>query len=184
VRKYLSMLGTLFILCTVFAQQLAFQQPVLITSAGQSAGVTMMKVLATRAKLQFTLDPLARVDLLSGGFKSIIIVVGASSKGLGAAGIDIQQETQRVTELLNKAKEMGIKIVVAHIEGQSRRGKTSDQLNELVVPFADLVIVTKAGNEDSFFTNLCESQQKKLIVVDSTSAVQSVLEQYFEVGDQ
>lgn len=184
MKKYLSVTIVMLILCTAFAQELVFQQPVLITSAGQSAGATMMKVLATRAKLQFTFNALAKADLLSNDIKSIIVVVGASSKGLGAAGIDIQQEIQRITELLKKAKELGIKILVAHIEGQTRRGKTSDQLSELVVPFADLVIVTKAGNKDNFFTNLCETHQKKLIIVDSTSAVQPVLEEYFRVGGQ
>ncbi|WP_041083720.1 DUF6305 family protein [Thermotoga profunda] len=183
MRKYLLALLILLTLSITFAQELVFQQPVLITSAGQSAGVTMMKVLATRAKLQFNFDALAKPEALTGNFKSLIIVVGASSKGLGAAGIDIEQEIQRVTELLNKAKEIGLKVIVAHIEGQSRRGKTSDQLSELVIPFADLVIVTKAGNEDNFFTNLCEKQQKKLIVVETTSAVQSILEQYFKAGE-
>lgn len=168
----------------VLGQELRFEQPVLITSAGQSAGATMMKVLATKAKLQFVFDALFKADSLeTKDFRTIIIVVGASSKGLGAAGIDIEQEIQRVRELLKRAKEKGIKIIVAHIEGQTRRGKTSDQLSELVVPFADLVIVTKAGNEDGFFTNLCETEKKSLVVVDTTSAVQEVLEKYFKVGD-
>ncbi|MEJ5228456.1 MAG: DUF6305 family protein [Pseudothermotoga sp.] len=184
MRRNLLVLAVFLISCAVFAEQLVLQQPVLITSAGQSAGVTMMKVLATRAKLQFTFDTLAKPDSLTNDFKSIIVVVGASSKGLGAAGIDIEQEIQRVTGLVNKAKELGIKILIAHIEGQSRRGKTSDQLSELVVPFADLVIVTKAGNEDNFFANLCEKHGKELIVVDTTSAVQTVLERYFKVGEQ
>ncbi|WP_448535807.1 DUF6305 family protein [Pseudothermotoga sp.] len=182
-RFVLTFLIVIFPFSAMIAQDLTFQQPVLITSAGQSAGATMMKVLVSRAKLQFTFNNLAKVDDLSEEIRTIIVVVGASSKGLGAAGIDIEQEIQRVTALLSRAKEMGMKIIVAHIEGQSRRGKTSDQLSELVVPFADLVIVTKPGNEDGFFTNLCEKHQKKLIVVDTTSAVQGVLEQYFKAGE-
>ncbi len=173
----------LVVVCAVFAQESVFEQPVLITSAGQSAGATMMKVLATKAKLQFTFDALAKADLLTDNFKTIIIVVGASSKGLGAAGINIEQEVQRITELLNTAKDKGIKVIVAHIEGQSRRGKTSDQLSELAVPFAELVIITRAGNDDGFFTNLCDKEKKQLVIVDTTSAVQGILEKYFKAGD-
>ncbi|MDK2865405.1 MAG: hypothetical protein PWP37_1597 [Thermotogota bacterium] len=95
----------------------------------------------------------------------------------------MNQEKERITGLLNKAKEIGIKIIVAHIEGQSRRGKTSDELSKLVVPLADLVIVTKSGNEDNFFTDLCEKQEKHIVIVDTTSAVQDILKQYFKAGE-
>jgi hypothetical protein len=184
MRKHFLFFLILLIFIPVFAQESpTFQQPVVITSAGQSAGATMMKVLATRANLQFTFEPLIKADNLTNDVKTIIIVVGASSKGLGAAGLDVNQEKERITGLLNKAKEIGIKIIVAHIEGQSRRGKTSDELSKLVVPLADLVIVTKSGNEDNFFTDLCEKQEKHIVIVDTTSAVQDILKQYFKAGE-
>lgn len=183
MKRCFIVLVILFSIAVLLAQELVFQQPVLITSAGQSAGATMMKVLATRAKLQFTFAPLAKSETLTEDFKTIIVVVGASSKGLGAAGINLEQEIQRVTELLKRAKSLDMKILVAHIEGQPRRGKMSDQLSEIVIPFADLVVVTKNGNEDGFFTNLCDKFSKTLILAETTSAVQSVLEQHFEVGE-
>jgi len=164
----------------IFASQTSvnFSEPVLITSAGQSAGATMMKVLSMRAKLDFIFEKLATADMLE-NFKSLVIVVGASSKGLGSAGIDVDQEIERVTLLVEKARELGIPVIIAHIEGTSRRGPTSDRLLDLLLPYADLVIVTKSGNQDGKFTDFCQKENKPLVTVNTTSEVQGVLEDLY-----
>ncbi len=179
MKKLITFIFSILIFSIIFANTITFEQPVLITSAGQSAGVTMMKVLANRAGLQFTDDPLIKAESIQKDIKTIILVVGASSKGLGAAGIDFEQEKKRTLDILNKAKSSKMKVIVAHIEGESRRGKSSDELVELAVPFADLVLVTKAGNGDNFFNKISEKHKKFLIIVDGTSDIQKVLQQYF-----
>jgi len=64
-----------------------FEAPLLITSAGQSNDVQLAVVLAKRAAIEHTLVKLATAKDL-GGAKTLGLVVGASLKGLGAAGID------------------------------------------------------------------------------------------------
>ncbi len=63
-----------------------FQQPILISSAGQSADVKLVKMLAQKQQLNANTILMAKPADLS-GVKSLIIVPGFSSKGLGAAGI-------------------------------------------------------------------------------------------------
>ena len=50
------------------------------------------------------------------------------SKGRGAAGIDQDEELERDNLILiKKAKDTGIKIVAAHIEGTARRNEIADK---------------------------------------------------------
>ena len=70
-----------------------FEQPLLITSAGQSAEVQLASVLAKRAGLTYSLSKLATGQDL-GESKTLALVIGASLKGLGAAGLDIDQEKE------------------------------------------------------------------------------------------
>lgn len=69
---------------------------ILLTSVGQSPDATMIRVVLRKMKLNAENQPLLRPDGL-GGEKILVAVVGGSSKGLGAAGIDKDQEIERVT---------------------------------------------------------------------------------------
>ncbi|HFE63806.1 MAG TPA: hypothetical protein ENK14_05230, partial [Caldithrix sp.] len=75
------------------------EEPVLITSAGQSADVLMVKLLAQKAGLKFIFEKLATPGMVD-SVKSVILVCGGSSKGLGAARIDKEQEFKRIQNIL------------------------------------------------------------------------------------
>jgi len=79
-----------------------FEPPLLITSAGQSPDVQLAVILAKRAGIEHTLSKLAVAKDLEGA-KALGLVVGASLKGLGAAGIDTAKEKARVEALLAEA---------------------------------------------------------------------------------
>ncbi|PKL74135.1 MAG: hypothetical protein CVV27_22045 [Candidatus Melainabacteria bacterium HGW-Melainabacteria-1] len=75
-------------------------QPVLLTSIGQSADVEMAKAIINRLKISFTMDSLVKAQgLASSNAKTLIIVIGGSSKGLGAAGISADAELERTKAL-------------------------------------------------------------------------------------
>src|SRR4030042_3996863 len=67
-----------------------FEQPLLITSAGQNAEVQIAAVLAKRAGLSYTLSKQATAADLK-NMKTLVLVLGTSLKGLGAAGLDVDQ---------------------------------------------------------------------------------------------
>ena len=95
--------------------------PVLLTSCGQSPGPTKFDIFLKKLKLDYVYNAQATAaDLGVKGkspFKSIIIVTGASLKGMGAAGVSINDEISRIKALIAEAKKQNIKIIGAHIEG-------------------------------------------------------------------
>jgi hypothetical protein len=77
---------------------------VALTSVGQSPDATMVKVVLKKLKVENDHDNLFTPEKLAGQ-KVLLAVVGGSSKGLGAAGIDKDQEKARAVGLIEAAKE-------------------------------------------------------------------------------
>jgi hypothetical protein len=135
------------------------EKPAVLTTSGQSADIEMIKVLLDRAKLPYKLDAkIAASALAATGGKSLILVLGGSSKGLGAAGISAQAEIDRTKALMAEAKQQGMKIIGLHIGGEGRRGELSDKFLVDTVPACDYVIVVADGNKDGLFTKLAGSK--------------------------
>lgn len=127
--------------------------PVLLTSAGQSADVEMVKVMMERGEITPTVNSSATsADLAD--YKTLVIAVGGSSKGLGAAGIDADQELKRVQELIDAADEQGLTIIALHVGGSSRRGELSDKFIAPSFAKSDYAIVVAEGNKDGLMTQL------------------------------
>ncbi len=131
------------------------EKPAALTSSGQSADIEMVKVLLDRAKIPYKMDPrLAASGLAATGAKTLVLVMGGSSKGLGAAGISTQAELDRTKALVAEAKKQGMKIIGLHVGGEGRRGELSDKFVVDAVPACDYVIVVADGNKDELFTKL------------------------------
>jgi len=129
-----------------------FEGPTLITSVGQSADGQMVKVLAQRIGLTFTYETLAPASAVS-EYKTLILVVGGSSKGLGAAGINLDQEEARAKAIIAAARESGTKILFMHVGGEGRRGDLTDRFVSFTAAAAQYLIVVADGNKDGFMTN-------------------------------
>jgi hypothetical protein len=156
-----------------------FSRPGLLTSVGQSSDVVVVKALLnTQLKMDFKVVPVAKVQDLD-GMKSLVIVVGASTKGLGAAGLDMPKELARAGALIKAAQERKIPIVAMHTGGEARRGPTSNEAIELVVPAADHVIVVASGNKDKKFQALAAARKAPVVEVDRLAAAGQALKGLF-----
>ena len=161
--------------------------PVLVTSCGQSIGPTTIKVVLQRLKMEYDIDPLATPETLKAKpYKSLIITMGASLKGMGAAGIQIEDELARAATLIAAARKQGVKIIGAHIEGMKRRSQgaaagdtTDEQSIDAVAPNADLLLVLKEGNSDGRFTVISQSKKIPLIEFEKTMDLIPALEKLF-----
>jgi len=176
---------------------ITFEQPILITSIGQSAGAAQAKILAMKAALDFVYEQRASIEALE-GMKTLIVVMGASGKGLGAAGVDIDAEIAWATDLFERARKLEIPIIAMHIEGDARRGPTSDQINTAFAPQADYLIVKGAateeeaadldeaanGNKDGLFTTIAEENKIPITFVTKTLNVVSVLKNLFPAKEE
>ena len=160
--------------------------PVLITSCGQSPGPITLKVIFKKLKLEFKPKAYEIIELatpedlkekMEAGtpYKSLIIVMGASLKGMGAAGISIDDELARTSKLIEEARRQEITIIGAHIEGMKRRargaaiGDNTDELSiDAVAPNSDLLIINKEGNTDRRFTIIANEKKIPMIEVEKT----------------
>lgn len=142
------------------------ERPVLMTSVGQSSDIAMANVLLNdRFDLGFAVEEQATVEDLD-GIKTLILVVGASAKGLGDAGLDADQEYERVAALIAAAKEQDMSIVALHTGGMARRGRLSDDYVSQSVLAADYTIIVATGNEDGYFDTLTETAGTPLVQVE------------------
>lgn len=144
--------------------QVRFEEPVLLTSAGQSVDVKLAGVLLDRLAIPYTSNATATAADLA-GYKTLLIVPGYSSKGLGAAGVSREDEMARVNELLAGAAAANVQVLTLHLGGKARRGVQSDDFNAAAVGASQLAIVVAQGDEDGFFTEQCTADAVPLELV-------------------
>jgi hypothetical protein len=156
-----------------------FDQPLLLTSAGQSPDVQLAVVLAKRAGLEHTLAKMAEAKDLAGA-KTLGVVVGASLKGLGAAGIDTAKEKERVRALLAEAAAKGIPVLFLHLGGDQRRGELTDAMVADTLPSAKLAVIVKSADKDGLFSRICKDKGIPLVAVEKTADAAEVLKSAFK----
>lgn len=158
----------LFLFLTLFSAQAAgaapkaltepiFDEPALITVVGQSMDAQMVNVLFKRGELRATLANLAEPGVLA-DMKTLVLVIGASPKGLGAAGINAEQEAKRVQALIGAAEAAGIGIMTMHIGGESRRGALTDRYIPQCTGPAQYAIVVERGDHDHVFAKAMDGK--------------------------
>ena len=138
---------------TIGTKSVDFEAPVLVTSFGQSTDGSMIEQVMKRLKtVSYSYNPTATGADLD-GVKTVVIAVGNSTKGLGAAGISQEQETARAKEFMAAVEKKGVKVILCHIGGATRRGSLSDAFADMVLPLSSYMVVKEDGNEDSKFSS-------------------------------
>jgi hypothetical protein len=158
---------------------ISFETPILVTSAGQSVDIKLAGVLLKRLGIEYDSNPRATSDDLE-GIKTLIVVPGYSSKGLGAAGISRDDEMERVEALLAGAAEADIPVLALHLGGNARRGAQSDDFNARVVRASEMAIVVAQGDEDGFFTEISKEDGIPLTIVEMIADAMKPLEEIIE----
>jgi len=130
-------------------------KPAFLTTVGQSADIEMVKVLMDRSAVPYKADAQAKAgDLAAAGAKTLVVVLGGSTKGLGAAGISADAEIERAKALLAEAKKLGMTVIGVHVGGEARRGQLSDRFIQAAVPSCQYLVVVADGDKDGFITRL------------------------------
>ena len=169
-RRIIFGLALLSVLC--FGASAAASE-VAIMSVGQSPDAMMVRVLLRRMKVEPLYEAMLKADDLADQ-KVLIAVIGGSSKGLGAAGIDKEEEMSRAESVFDAAKSKGINILVMHVGGEGRRGDLSDFFVNGAVPYGERIIVVKGGNDDGLFDKL-KGADAPLVTVDKIQEAQEPL---------
>ena len=125
-------------------------------------------------------DSFKRVFTTFSTLQTLIVVVGGSSKGLGAAGIDADGELARLAELIDGAKSAGLSVIAMHTGGEARRGELSDKFITPIFEKADYAIVVAAGDEDGLMAGICANAGIPMDSIASISEVTTVLPAAFK----
>jgi len=155
------------------------QEPVLISSSGQSADVLMLKVLSEKAGLKYIFDKTASPHLVD-SVKSVILVTGGSTKGLGAANIDKEAEYKRVEQIIARARKDKLPVITFHVGGKSRRGTLSDYFNQLAAENADYLVVVAGGDEDRFFSDIAKAKNIPIELPEKIASIQEILTRIYQ----
>jgi hypothetical protein len=173
------------------------QLPVLTTSAGQSNDVNTVNAVLEEAAIKYDYCDVPTVEMVQTGvglagkqsaegfhvesytdlakfpkgtpFKSIVIAIGASLKGMGASGLTTDAEEARVKKIVDLCKKSKIFIIAVHAGGEAARGPAgsdNERMIDAVAPFADYLLVTKDSNKDGRFSKIAEKSKAPLTQVD------------------
>lgn len=126
-----------------------------VTSIGQAADYdTLITLLTNSATVglvegtDFTADSTLTANEVASG-DTVIIVAGASTKGMGGAGVDAAGEISRAQAF---AAKTDINIIVAQLGGSARRGETSDAIFAAVCPVASVTLAVSSADNDGMFS--------------------------------
>lgn len=163
--------------------------PAVATTMGQSPGSLMVKMLADLVKLRCDERSLitagefqAALKKKDTAYKALFITMGTSLKGMGAAGIDVDQEAKRVSALIAAAKKAGVLVIGTQLEGPTRRVDETDEKSiRTVAPHADLLLIRKDVDFDGYFAKLSKEKGIPLILVNQAMDAKEVLKVLFSL---
>ncbi len=161
------------------------QAPLLITNAGQGPGAKMVRLLTQQSGAVSDFDYLAEpqpADLKTKPYKTLFVVMGSTAKGLGASGITIDQEIERLVAMMAEAKKLKLQIVAVLLEGKARRGKpggADERCIDAIAPLASYLVIKKDGNEDGRFDAIAKKSGAPLTFIDDAIDFREVVKQMY-----
>lgn len=167
---------------------LNFGMPFMITNAGQGPGGKMGRLLATRTGTLvededfFYVDVPYAADVTAREYSAIIIVIGSTDKGLGATGITIDQEIDRVNEVMAAAKEAEVPVIAVMLE-KDKRSEVPTNANErcidAVCSGASWMVVINDVNTDGRYDAFKEANGTPLTLLDTSMDFIELVKQAF-----
>ncbi|MFC1726676.1 DUF6305 family protein [candidate division KSB1 bacterium] len=185
--------------------------PVLTTSAGQSTDINTINVILNQAKINYDYCDVPTVDMMKEGaglggaeskegfhvkiktdfekfkkgtpYKTIVFAIGASLKGMGASGLTINDEINRLQEVIKYCKENNIFIIGIHAGGDPTRGapgSDNEKMIDIIAPVSDYLIVVEASNKDGRFTKIAKDKNIPLSEVKYALGIVALMKKVFE----
>jgi len=140
------------------------KEDILITSAGQSTDTYIVKDIANKLMIHNFFMPQAKETDLE-DINTLVFVVGYSPVGEKLHETSFEDEKIRITQLLKKSKDEGLKIVTIFIGGKQRRGHKTDELLKLICTRTDYLIGMRESNEDNLLSELAQKSNIPLTLV-------------------
>ena len=155
-----------------------YKTPVFVTSFGQSTDAAMLETVMKKLGVEYVYNTTAQASALA-NYKTVVIAVGASTKGLGAAGISESEERARATQIMDFIKANNIEVICCHIGGSARRGTLSDVFADMVMAESSLIVLKEDANFDYKFTKYAEEKNIPISLVYATKDTLTVFTDVF-----
>jgi hypothetical protein len=183
--KRIPVLAVLLALCATAAfaytgaSPVKAQVPILVTTAGQGPGGEFVDAMVKRSRITPS-RLVAKADLsFLTDQRTLIVVLSSSLKGMGSAGVSINQELGRINSLINQAKKMGMTIIGCHIEGEARRGGYDEDIINQIAPKMNYLIVRNDGNADGIFNKIAAKDKIPITFIEKTSELAQIFTEMF-----
>jgi hypothetical protein len=185
--------------------------PILTTSAGQSNDVVTMNIILEEGGIKYDYCDVPTVELIEAGvgladkesgpgfhaevytdlekfpkgtpYKTMIVAIGASLKGMGASGLTVSAEESRLKKIIDYCQKKGIFIIATHVGGASTRGapgSDNEKMIDAVAPFADYLVVIADSNKDGRFTNISKDKGIPLTQIEYALDLVDIFKQVFK----
>jgi len=183
--------------------------PVIFISAGQSGGVYVTDAMCKRAGVPYDRADAPTAEHIASGvglpaykegsdaplnlelhagvatgtpYKTVVFVIGASLKGMGASGLTVETEVARVQANIEWAEKNNVTIVGLHVEGKSLRGKPGSD-NEIIIdailPHCDMIMATTGSNHDNKFTDYAAANNIACEIAANSTAMIPLFQEMF-----
>ncbi len=134
--------------------------PVLTTSAGQSADVTIINSVLEEAGIKYDYCDVPTPEMVAAGvglggkesgpgfhvevytdtakypagtpYRAVIFAIGASMKGMGASGLTLESEEARLKKVIDFCKQKKIFIMAVHPGGAATRGAAGSDNERMI----------------------------------------------------
>ena len=156
-----------------------YAQPVFVTSFGQSTDAAMLDTVMKRIGVNYVYNATATAEAMK-GYKTVVIAVGASTKGLGAAGISESEETARAKAIMDYIKANDVEVICCHIGGSARRGTLSDLYADMVMDESSLIVLKEDANFDYKFTKYAQEHNVPISLIYATKDALTVFTEIFQ----
>ena len=102
---------------------------------------------------------------------------------MGASGLTINDEINRLNDLIKYCKENNIFIIGIHSGGEPTRGapgSNNERMIDIVAPFSDYLIVVEASNKDGRFTKIANDKNIPLSEVKYALGIVDLMKKVFK----
>jgi hypothetical protein len=155
------------------------EEPVLITPVGQNPDGLMIKVVLGKLGVKNDYFELASSKDLDNNYRSVVMAVGVSFKGMGAAGLDCNDEINRTRKLVCEAVKEDCPIIFVYLGENPWREKRTGQLVKLIAPHSSYIIIKENSSKDKYFTEIVQEYKISLITVDNLTQLETVFKNIF-----
>lgn len=147
----------------------------LVTPAGQSSDGLIVAGMMKGLNLSHSYRKKACGEDATQWFESLVLVLGYSDTGLRKAGLTMEDEMNRVQELISATQLKAGAVIVVHLGGKNRRGVNDDVMIRRFAPQANYLLVVEEGNYDNLFGRIAEKKGIPITLARDIAAIRAPL---------